>query len=253
LTLKATAASANTDANLDDNIEEAALRVTGGSTPTTPSTPSTPPAATPPTTTGGSVPKKPAPVPTSQPTLAAVPAQAAARGSALVQLPLKAKLNATGLPSGARVRYQWQVQLGNAWIPIVGATGATYTPDPSYAGSRLRVVAKSSGKTMSSAPTPPLKAALQVGGGQVTRVGSALQAKLAPGALAQGAKVRYQWQVLDRGHWLPVVGATRKSFTPDRGAAGMNVRVVASAAGRTVASKPTSPVKRAPKRAPKHS
>jgi hypothetical protein len=150
---------------------------------------------------------------------------------------------------GGRVRYQWQVQLaGDTWVSIAGATGASYTPDASLAGSRLRVVAQTAAGSVASAATARLKAALRTTPAKAPRIGSRLRARLAASVLAKGARVRYRWQLLDHGRWLTIVGATKATYTPNRGAAGRNLRVVATAGGRTLAARATPPVRRAAKR-----
>ena len=174
-----------------------------------------------------------------------MPTHAAKGGAAWVQTPLKAKATA---PKG-RVRYQWQVEVaGSTWVSIMGATRASYTPDASLAGSRLRVVATtSSGAVASPAPTP-LKVAVAVAGAKAPRAGSRLRASLAAGVSPKGSKVTYQWQLLDHGRWLKIAGATKATYVPNRGASGGNVRVVANVGGKTFASKATPPVRRAKKR-----
>jgi hypothetical protein len=144
--------------------------------------------------------------------------------------------------SAADLDCQWLVD----GVPVTGATGQQFTPQPADLGRRVAVTVTATAPghhitTRTSATTPAVArgsfttAPVPTVTGSI-RVGFPLVAR--PGTWAPGAALGYQWFAGS----TPVTGATGPTYTPAAGDLGkrLTVRVTASAPGYTAATR-TSP------------
>ena len=181
-----------------------------------------------------------APVNTVPPTISGSPAQ----GHAL-------SVSSTWNPTGT-LSYQWQrsTDSGASWSNISAATGASYTPQKSDEGARLRVnvsVSNSFGQASASSPAvgpviadPPLNtlAPVMTGTAQRTYVLSGTQGTW-NGA---GNVYSYQWQRSTDGvNWTAISGATALNYTLTQADEGALVRLLVSASNPDgIASAPSN-------------
>jgi Ca2+-binding RTX toxin-like protein len=157
------------------------------------------------------------------------------------------------------IAVQWQRLDGATWVDIAGATSAGYTPEQALVGSQLRVVATytdgfGAAETVISAATAAVRNTndAPVGAPVITPLAAVEDAVLTANTSgivdADGlGPIALQWQRLDAGTWVNIIGATSASFTPGQSLVGSALRVVATYTDgggtiETVFSAATTPV-----------
>lgn len=146
-----------------------------------------------------------------------------ARGGGTVYRGTSAACVCDAYVASGSLSYQWQYMYGTSWTNLSGATGATYYPDTSEAGSydnyRCRVTNTLYGYQTTSyssslyvsvldTPTP----SVTPGGDQSVYRGGTATVKV--DATSTSGTLSYQWQSSDNGStgWANVSGATKASY-----------------------------------------
>ncbi len=138
--------------------------------------------------------------------------------------------------------YQWQVQVGEEWSDIEGATAAEFAiaDDQSLVGQNVRVVATTTdalgGTSVFTGEAQTVANVDDAATGELSVSGTAeqgavLTAELANVVDADGeTTTAYQWQVQVGEEWSDIEGATAAEFAiaDDQSLVGQNVRVVAT-------------------------
>lgn len=126
-------------------------------------------------------------------------------------------INATPAPSTASVNYQWQYYVSGAWVDIPSATSASYTPDSTVIGAKVRLSSTGTGNyagvTTYSDETGIVTANIT----SVTldntspKNGDTLSATIEP----DNANATYIWQrsTSVNGPFTDIAGATSSTYT----------------------------------------
>jgi hypothetical protein len=168
-------------------------------------------------------------------------------GTLKVGSTLTASVTYSGSVTNPQVTYKWEKFSGSAWVPISGATSATYTPVAADANSYIQVTVTGTGANVTGTKTSgyvyietgPVTVDLVVITG-TPRVGSVLTVNVAYSGSITNPGVAYKWEKWNGMAWVIISGATSASYTPVAADANSYIQVTVTGTGTNVTGYKTS-------------